>query len=136
MIRAVLDTNVIVSALLYRGPTSQLVPLWQSKKVTPLVSKAIVEEHFRVLAYPRFHLSVNEVHALIERQLLPFAQPVHVREVPQVIRADASDDIFLACAVEGKAHYLVSGDRHLLALKRYKGIPILLPAEFISKVKR
>ena len=135
MIRAVLDANVIVSALLFRGITSQLVPLWQGRKFLPLVSKAIVEEYLRVLAYSRFHLTLEEVKALVERQILPFVSPVEVREVPLVIKEDPSDSIFPACALKGKAHFIVSGDRHLLNLKIYHRIPIVPPATFLSRMK-
>ena len=132
MLRVVLDTNVIVSALLYRGPTSQLVAAWQEGTMVPLVSKAILEEYLRVVAYPKFHLTVEEVKTLIKRQLLPFAEPVHVSEVPPVVPEDPSDDHFLACAVAGHARYLVSGDHHLLALKTYRGVAIAAPAVFLT----
>lgn len=135
MLRVVLDTNVIVSALLFRGVPSQLVGLWREKRFTPLVSKAMVEEYLRVLAYPRFRLSAEEVKALVECQLLPFAHPVRVRDVPAVIQRDPSDDVFIGCAVAGKAHYVVSGDRHLLDLKKYKAIPIISASEFLSEIK-
>lgn len=134
MLRVVLDTNVVISALLFRGPTSQLVECWRDKKFIPVVSKAVVEEYLRVLAYSKFQLSVVEVRSLIERQLLPFAEPVEVTDIPVVIRQDPSDNIFLACAYAGRARYLVSGDRHLLTLKRYRGIPILTVRSFLSKL--
>lgn len=134
MLRVVLDTNVVVSAFLFRGPTSRLVALWQEKKFRPLVSKAIVEEYLRVLSYPKFRLSVDEVRGLVERQLLQFAEPVAVKEVPPIIRQDPSDDIFLACAVSGKSEYLVSGDGHLLILRTHKGIPIISAAAFLAKL--
>lgn len=135
MLRAVLDTNVIVSALLFRGATGRLVALWQERKFVLLVSKEIVQEYLRVLAYPRFELSVEEVKGLLERQLLPFATPVKAKEILPVVHEDPSDDIFLACAVAGKADCLVSGDRHLLALTTYQKIPIISPSAFFSKLK-
>lgn len=136
MLRAVLDTNVIVSALLHRGPTNRLVEAWQQGTVIPLVSKAILEEYLRVLAYPKFHLTTEEVKGLVEHQLMPFAEPVRVAEVPPVIRQDQTDDIFLACAVAGHARYLVSGDRHLLALNTYQGVTIAAPAAFLDTLHR
>jgi len=130
----VLDTNVVVSALISRGPTGRLVSLWQEKKFVPLVSKEIVEEYLRVLAYPKFRLSLEEIKILIEHQLLPFTQSVTLKQIPAVVHKDPSDDVFLACAVAGKCHYLVSGDQHLLALKNYKDIPIISTGAFLSKV--
>ena len=134
MFRVVLDTNVVVSAVLSRGPTSRLVTHWQEGRFVPLVSKGILEEYLRVLAYPKFRLSEGEVRALVERQLLPFTQPVEVTEIPVIVREDPSDNVFLACALAGKARYLVSGDHHLLVLRRYKGIPVIPPSRFLSRL--
>ena len=136
MLRAVLDTNVIVSALLHRGPTSQLVEAWQQRRLVPLVSRGMIEEYLRVLAYPKFHLSMEDVKVLVEHQVLPYVDVVTVRDVPPVIPEDPSDDLFLACAVAGRARYLVSGDQHLLALKRFHGIAIVAPAALRTVLAR
>ncbi len=125
MIRVVLDTNVVVSALLFRGPTSRLVSFWQEGRLAPLISKEIFEEYLRVLGYPKFHLTPNEVKFLAERQILPFAEVVQVKTVPSVIKEDPTDDVFLACAATGRADFLVSGDWHLLLRKKYEGITII-----------
>ena len=135
MLRAVLDTNVIVSALLFRGTTRCVVSLWQERKFIPLVSKELVQEYFRVLAYPKFGLSVQEVKGLVERQMLPFSTPVKAKKISPIIHEDPSDDIFSACAVAGRADYVVSGDRHLLDLTTYQKIPIVFPSVFLSKIK-
>lgn len=136
MLRVVLDTNVVVSALLHRGPTSQLVTAWQQGKIVLLVSKAVLNEYLRVLAYPKFRLTAEEIRILIEHQFMPFAGPVQVAEVPQVIRADPSDNIILACAVGGRARYLVSGDHHLLDLGAHRGVAIMTPARFLALLNR
>ena len=136
MLRAVLDTNVIVSALLHRGPTSQLVEAWQRRRFVPLVSRGMVEEYLRVLAYSKFRLTMEEVKMLVEHHVLPYADVVTVRDVPPVVREDPSDDLFLACAVAGRARYLVSGDQHLLALKRFQTVTILPPTVFRAILAR
>jgi len=64
--RVVIDTNVMVSALLFQGVTSQLVPLWQKGTMTLLLSGEILEEYLRVLAYSKFQLAKNEIRRLIE----------------------------------------------------------------------
>ena len=134
MIRAVLDTNVLVSALILRGPTNQLVPLWQEEKFTLVLSKEIISECLRVFAYPKFKLSSEAIRTLVEMEILPFSEPVQIRHIPEVIHKDPSDNIFLACAVEGKCQYLVSGDHHLLDLKSHRGIPIISTAAFLLKL--
>ncbi|MBX3330039.1 MAG: putative toxin-antitoxin system toxin component, PIN family [Nitrospira sp.] len=71
MIRAVLDTNVVISALLFSGPPSQLVSAWQSSRLRPVVSAPILDEYIRVLAYPKFELTTTEIRSLIGEELLP-----------------------------------------------------------------
>ena len=61
--RVVLDTNTLISALLFTGVSSRLVSHWQTLRVTVLVSRAILEEYQRVLAYPKFKLEETEIRA-------------------------------------------------------------------------
>jgi putative PIN family toxin of toxin-antitoxin system len=129
--RVVLDTNVLISALLFRGLSSRLIPLWQKGKVTILVSSEVLKEYLRVLAYPKFELAAQEIKALIEIELLPFVDAVKVKSKIGVIVKDPSDDKFLELAVDGKADFLISHDKHLLGLGVFKGIKILSVAEFL-----
>jgi uncharacterized protein len=64
-VRVVLDTNVVVSALLFTGISSKLVPLWQDDVITVLVSRGILEEYLRVLSYPKFKLSEGDIKGLV-----------------------------------------------------------------------
>ena len=134
MIRAVLDTNVIVSALILKGPVNQLLDFWKSGKFSLVVSKHLVSEYLRVLAYPKLGLLAEEIKILVEQELFPFTIPIEVKQIPKIITDDPSDNMFLACAAVGKCHYLVSGDRHLLSLKQYKKIPIITVQAFISQL--
>lgn len=134
--RVVLDTNTLISALLFSSTASRLVPLWQSRRITLLLSKAILHEYLRVLAYPKFRLSNQEIRELIEGQLLPFVETVKVKKRLRVVRRDPEDNKFLECAVAGRAAYLVTGDHDLLALRSYRGITILPVAEFLIRFRR
>ena len=131
--RVVLDTNTLISALLFPGTASRLVSLWQSRRITILVSKAILQEYLRVLAYPRFHLGDQEIKTLIEEELLPFVETVRVRKHLRVVRRDPDDDKFLEGAVGGRARYIVTGDRDLRELGTYRGITILTVGEFLQR---
>jgi len=128
----VLDTSVFVSAILFRGLTSRLVPLWQMGRITVLMSAEVLKEYAPVLAYPKFKLNPKEIRAIIEKELLPYVNPVRVRKVPPVIAEDPSDDKFLALAFDGKAKYILSGDAHLLRLGTFEGARILTPADFLD----
>ncbi|HCS48494.1 MAG: putative toxin-antitoxin system toxin component, PIN family [Candidatus Aminicenantes bacterium RBG_19FT_COMBO_58_17] len=129
--RVVLDTNVIISALLFRGLPSRLIPLWQKGKMTLLVSSQVLKEYLRVLAYPRFELAAQEIKSIIEVELLPFVEAVRVESKIRVIAKDPSDDKFLELAVDGKADFLISHDKHLLGLGVFRGTQILSVAEFL-----
>lgn len=128
--RVVLDTNVFVSALLFRGQASALVGLWKQGTIIPLVSAETMKELIRVLAYPKFDLSEQEIKSILNEDILPYVETVKVTRRIRGVSSDAADDIFLACAVNGKAGAIISGDTHLLSLKEFEGIPISRIAEF------
>ena len=130
--RVVLDTNVLVSALLFTGALSELVSLWQRGMITILLSREILDEYLRVLAYPKFHLSEGEIKDLIGTELLPFAVVVKPRTRVHVIKQDPSDNKFLDCALAGKAEVVISGDKDLLAIGRYRKIRIQTPSRFLE----
>jgi putative PIN family toxin of toxin-antitoxin system len=131
-IRVVLDTNVLVSGLLFTGPPSRLASLWRGHRIVLLLSKAVFIEYLRVLAYPKFKLSGEEIKALVDEYVLPFAEMVTVVETPAIIREDPADDKFLALAAAGRARYIVSGDNHLLALREYRRVKIVTAREFLN----
>jgi putative PIN family toxin of toxin-antitoxin system len=136
VIRAVLDTNVVISALLFSGPPSQLVA-WQSNSIRLIVSAPILEEYIRVLAYPKFKLTSVEIRALIEEELLPFVETVKVTPsaIVPVLR-DSDDAKFITCATTASVRWLVSGDQDLLALHRVKSVEIISVTEFLQRLNR
>jgi putative PIN family toxin of toxin-antitoxin system len=131
-VRVVLDTNVLVSALFFTGTASKLVPLWQQGAITVLLSRSILEEYLRVLSYPKFQLSEADIKSLIEEDLLPYVQVVNPKRRLRVVKRDPSDDKFLECALAGKAEVIISGDKDLLSLGRYRRIRIQSPALFLE----
>ncbi len=134
MIRAVLDTNVILSALLFGGRMGGLVMAWQMGRFQLLLSRAILEEVLRVLAYPKFQLTEGEIRGLLEEELVPFAETVIVRRHPVVRLRDPDDLAVVACALTGRARYLVTGDADLLSLERIRRLEVIRPAEFTGRL--
>ena len=132
VIPVVLDTNVLVSGLLFGGPPGTLVDLWKSGRIRPVMSKKMIDELLLVLAYPKFKLTEEDIHYLLYVEVLPYVKLAKVRSGPVLIASDPSDDMFLRSAVAADAKYIISGDRHLLQLKSYKRIPILSPTEFLT----
>jgi predicted nucleic acid-binding protein len=94
-----------------------------------------MEEIFRVLAYPKFGLTENEILDLVEGELLPYVEPVIGTGKSSVSCPDPDDEKFLSCAERAKADALVSGDAHLLRLKRFWGCPILTMEIFLKRLK-
>jgi len=135
-VRVVLDTNVVVSSLLFTGISTKLVPLWQSGVITPLVSRSILEEYWRVLSYPKFKLTDAEIKGLIQEKLVPYAEVITPRRRLRVVERDPSDDKFVECAVAGKARVIISGDKDLLTIGSYRKIVIQSPAQFLVEYPR
>jgi putative PIN family toxin of toxin-antitoxin system len=131
-VRVVLDTNAVISALLFNGVSSKLVSLWQNGLITPLLSREILDEYLRVLSYPKFQLSDEEIKELIQQEILPFAEVVKPKRRWRVVRRDPSDNKFLECAVAGRASVIISGDKDLLSLGSFRQIRIQSPAQFLA----
>ena len=89
-------------------------------------------EYLRVLAYPKFKLSEEEIQYIIHQEILPFFKVVNSKPGPSIIKKDPDDDKFIQCAIAGQAKIIISGDRHLLAQKSYKEIKILTLSQFLE----
>ncbi len=139
--RVVLDTNVVLSALVFTGgPTARLRQAWQQGRCLPLVSTATVQELMRVLAYPKFKLTPEECDELLA-DYLPYGEVVAPwKSKPEVpVCRDEKDQIFLDLAAVGAAHWLVMGDRDLLDLGGQVRFQIIAPAtaiELLQKVEQ
>jgi uncharacterized protein len=117
-VRVVLDTNVVLSALVFGGGAAgQVRSAWQKGALRPLASTATVQELVRVLACPKFRLSQAAQDELLA-DYLPYTQIVRIPQPPPQVPEcrDVLDEPFLHLAVAGKAQVLVSGDRDLLAI--------------------
>ena len=135
-VRPVLDTNVLVSALLFHsGTLLWLGGAWRSGHIRPLASRQTTAELIRVLAYPKFALSAGERRELLD-DYLPFCETVAVPETPPSVPEcrDPFDRPFLELALAGRADALVTGDTDILALAKEFSVPILSPAAFRERL--
>jgi len=129
-----MDTNVVLSALLFAGGAiAALRSFWQSGACRPLVSSATAQELLRVLAYPKFHLDSDQQLELLA-DYLPYALSVRIPSPPPKVPAcrDRFDLPFLHLAAAGKAACLITGDRDLLALSGKTPFAIVTPSAFLS----
>jgi putative PIN family toxin of toxin-antitoxin system len=136
LVSAVLDTNVLVSSLVAdQGFPRQILDAWLEGHFTLVASFYLVEEVTHVLTYPRIvgRLQLEDAElAAILAALLSRAKVTPGRlRLPGATR-DSKDDAVVACAMEGKADYIVSGDQDLLALGEYESIRVVTPRQFVG----
>jgi putative PIN family toxin of toxin-antitoxin system len=137
--RVVADTNVVVSGLLWHGPSRQLLNAARQGTVELFTSGALLAELEEVLQREKFikRLAAAQVQPrdLVTgyAALATVLQPPHI--APVVLR-DPDDDEVIACAMAAAAVNIVSGDRDLLALKRHQEIEIVRVAEFLARIRQ
>jgi len=137
--RVVLDTNSIVSALLFsKGSVGWIKGALMRRRFIPLTSRDTAGELIKVLNYPKFQLDKNE-QEIILADFLPYAEVVRIKIVPINLPAlrDPDDLMFLSLAVLGNADALISGDAHILKVKSQLGrIPVLTVTEFAAWLEK
>lgn len=136
-LRAVFDTNVLVSYLLvHRPPIATLIDEHLAQGRFTLVSAPdLLEELARVLRYPRLQRFYSpEERDRFVALIAALSELVELPEDLPAISRDPADDRVIACAVVGRAEAIVSGDRDLLALQTVGGIPILTAAQFLARL--
>ena len=131
----VLDTNVLVSALVKAGkPRDLFKKLVKEKQL--VLSKAILEEFLDVIEDPKVAKYVSERDVTVFLKTLGnAARIVQLKSRFNAVKEDPDDDIIVRAAYDGKASYIVSGDKHLLALKEFKGIKILTVDEMLNIIR-
>ncbi|MCR4374639.1 MAG: putative toxin-antitoxin system toxin component, PIN family [Acidobacteria bacterium] len=137
-VKVVLDTNTVVSALLFpSGRLGRLRSLWTDGRARPLVSTATTNELIRVLAYPKFGLSEEEIQFALAAYL-PFTETMDNRSAGRSRHArcrDADDQAFVDLAYSGEVDVLVSGDKDILDLAEKTSFPIETPREFLDRFR-
>ena len=137
MLRAVLDANVYISAIIQPGgpPGKVLERFLSAASFDLVISPQIVDEVLRALAYPKVRKVLRGVDAqLWFEDIVVLADLVAgAHEISRVSR-DPDDDKYLAAALEGRAAYVVTGDRAFLALREHAGVEIVTPRAFLDLV--
>ncbi|MBN2301398.1 MAG: putative toxin-antitoxin system toxin component, PIN family [Lentisphaerae bacterium] len=137
MKRIVCDTNVLVSGFLWDGKPRRLLADMETEEICAFTSRELLDELDRVLRYPKL-VSVLRRAGIARQDILRWVVRHTMIVMPKplesvVIGADPSDDRVLACAVSASAETIVSGDRHLLDLGAFRGIPIVTATAFLKK---
>ena len=132
----VLDTNVIVSALLSpKGIPAKILSYLEEGRITVATSSHLLDELEHVLKYTKIvkyvHWSEKDIDGFI-KHFSAFTEVVQPESRLKVIEKDLEDDRVLECAVAAQASFIITGDQHLLGLQEFKGIEIISPTVFVT----
>lgn len=139
MLRVVFDTNLFVSSVLVKaGLPAQALDAWRALRFLLLTSPAIMAEIAATLRYDRirlkYGLTEEDVTALLDLLAADAVLIAGKTDVSGSVPEDPDDEMVLACALEGAADLIVSGDKHLLSLGEFRGIPILTVRQFLDQL--
>lgn len=135
--RAVIDTNVLIAALLWRGPPHALLEHVRAGTVSLVSSPAPLAERADVIGRSKFDAILTKANTSRERSLAEVRQLLEVIEpppLPQPVCRDPDDDQVLALALAAKAELIITGDDDLLSMRSFEGIPIIPPAEAVKRI--
>jgi putative PIN family toxin of toxin-antitoxin system len=139
-IKAVIDTNVLVSGLFAEsGSIAEMMDLWIDERFELVTSEKILSELYRVL-----HKSTIQEHFKpSEEDIIEYLDTLREKATitpglyqTDKLQKDPTDNMVLACGLEAKADYIVSGDKHLRNLKQFQGIKVVNVKEFVEKVRK
>jgi len=137
-LRAVIDTNVLIAAILWRGPPHALLEHVRAGTVSLVSSPALLAELADVIGRTKFDAILAKTNTSRERSLAEVRRLAEVIEpppLPQPVCRDPDDDEVLALAIAAKVELIVSGDNDLLSMNSFEGIPILAPAEAVGLIE-
>ncbi len=133
--RIVLDTSVLISAVLFGGPPRDVLERVINGAVDCSLSFAILDETREVLRRPKFGFSPEQSFQLIE-ELHAVCDVIDPAASIEAVVADPADNMILECALESKADFVVSGDHHLLDLGVFRGIQIVTPSDYLKTIEQ
>ena len=133
-LKAVLDTNVWVSAMIWGGLPAEVINAAENNSIRIITSEEIIKEINQTLAYPKLK-RIYEKAGVTRQELVEAALRIgkltEVTTKVNIVHEDKADNKFLECAFDSKADFLVTGDEHLLKIKRYKRTRIRSVKQFI-----
>lgn len=130
--RVVLDTNVVMSAVFFRGHPLKILEAWKERRIELVVSDDILLEYEEIADRLSCRYPGVDVHPWISF-IRENAIRMDVSAPYPAVCEDADDDAFVACALASGATVICSGDRHLLAVDGHQGLEILVPKQFLDK---
>jgi len=139
MMRIVLDTNLIISGLLWMGLPHEIMLLAYQHRIQVIASEPLIEELKDVLSRDKIKKYLNRIQKTPDEMINSHLSHVVIIEpssIPEGTVRDLKDDKIIACAVGGQADYIITGDNDLLILKEYQGIRIVTASEFLTIIQK
>jgi putative PIN family toxin of toxin-antitoxin system len=133
VLRVVLDTNILISAILFGGKPRQILENAIRGEIRLCISEPILEELKGVLQRSKFDYSPEMIQVILT-ELTGVADFVNPSETINVVLEDPEDNRILECAVEAEASYIITGDFHLLKLRKYRNIKVVNAVAFLEKL--
>ena len=134
MIRLVLDTDTLISAIAWRDSKARkILEACLAGKYVLVESTALLKEFLSVISKPKFTFISEEQKAELLARLISHCEIVEPKERLSIIKEDPADNKVLECALEGRAQFIITGDQHLLTLKHFGKITILTANNFLEK---
>jgi len=131
-VKVVIDTNVFISGVFFKGPPNQIIQAWSEGKIQVVISLDIFKEYSRVgeeLSQQFPGIDLDPILNLLYQK----SDLVSVTEFSEAVCDDPDDDKFIACALSSKTKLIISGDKHLLKVSGYHGIQVLSPRKFVDE---
>ena len=131
------DTNILISATFWDGASAEIIDKVEDKKVDLVLSGEIIKEYSEVLNYKEIQDKIKNKNLEIKKsvgKIISISKIVIPKGKLNVVKDDPEDDKILECAVEGNVDYIISYNKHLLKLKKFKEIKIITPEEFLKLI--
>jgi putative PIN family toxin of toxin-antitoxin system len=130
-VKIVLDTNVFISGIFFRGPPYQILQAWRDNKLQIILSQEILEEYHRVAEELAAQFLGVDLRPILELLTIK-AELIPSYTLSESVSDDPDDDKFIACALASKTRVVVSGDKHLLKVSGYDGVEVVRPRKFVD----
>lgn len=130
--RIVMDTNVFISGIFFSGPPARILRAWQNQDLQIVISQEIIFEYQRVAKELSSQYPTVDILPIIEMVTI-HGEFVDTKGIHITICEDPDDNKFIECAIAGYCTEIVTGDKHLLKLKSFKGVNVLSPRSFVDR---
>lgn len=131
--KVVLDTNVFISGIFWKGVPNKIILAWRQGKFTLVTSLEAIKELIKVLKDFKIGLPDELIKGWVDL-IVENSELVMIEKKLKVIKEDPDDDVFIETALVGNAKFIVSQDKHLLKLKEFEKIKIITPSEFLRLI--